>query len=108
MIREKRSIQHRERKLLEARTKEQSKVKPKTAKLKPTKKKGQSRLCKEGKITILTRKIRRASAKKNMEDAGITKICKPRFVINPKTGMIDKIGSILAENWRKYATQKKG
>jgi hypothetical protein len=55
---------------------------------------------------VENRKINRRIAKKNMLDAGMTKICKHSYTqgltINGKKGQIFVSPSYFAEHWREY------
>lgn len=51
------------------------------------------------------RKYLRAIARANMEREGVKRINKRRYMVNPRTGMVEKMPSFFAENWRKYAAR---
>ena len=49
------------------------------------------------------RKYLRARARANMKRAGIRKMNKKRYSINPNTGIVMQVPSFFADNWRKWA-----
>lgn len=48
------------------------------------------------------RKLMRSIARFNMKKAGLEHLNKKRYRINTKTGQLEVINSLFAENWRKY------